>query len=154
MFTFVYLCLPLFNSVYLCLSLFTFVYLCSTDASMHKFCACFWYLLHGNGMGKECQLIKISPFFLTPRFLFQNWSIKQFSPFHSVWATLTLFHATYSRNVWPFVFYIGAFIFLQHILPRGEIICWDINIIWTVITCWQTGHTYLDNIIPCSMLII
>ena len=27
--------------VYLCLPLLTFVYLCSTNASMHKFCACF-----------------------------------------------------------------------------------------------------------------
>ena len=29
------------NFVYLCLPLLTFVYLCSTNASMHKFCACF-----------------------------------------------------------------------------------------------------------------
>ena len=27
--------------VYFCLPLVTFVYLCETDASMHKFCACF-----------------------------------------------------------------------------------------------------------------
>ena len=39
---FVYLCLPLFTFVYLCLPLCTFVYLCSTDASIHKLCACFY----------------------------------------------------------------------------------------------------------------
>ena len=44
LFTFVYLCLPLFTFVDLCLHLFTFVYLCSTDASMHKFCACLGHL--------------------------------------------------------------------------------------------------------------
>ena len=45
LFTFAYLCLPLFTLplftfANLCLPLFTFVNLCSNDASMHKFCAC------------------------------------------------------------------------------------------------------------------
>ena len=42
---FIYLCLPLITLVYLWFPLFTFVYLCSTDASMHKFCACLLLLL-------------------------------------------------------------------------------------------------------------
>ena len=32
------------DNVYLCLPLLTFVYLCSTDASMHKLCACSFFL--------------------------------------------------------------------------------------------------------------
>ena len=39
--------------VYLCLPLLTFVYLCSTDASMHKFCAC-WIKLSDNMCIVKC----------------------------------------------------------------------------------------------------
>ena len=45
-FTFVYICSHLFTFVYLCLPLCTFVYLCSTDASMHKLCACLYPFLN------------------------------------------------------------------------------------------------------------
>ena len=45
--------------VYLCFPLFTFVYLCSTDASMHKFCACYYYNLNTTKMWILINEIKL-----------------------------------------------------------------------------------------------
>ena len=44
-------CFQTFHTLQQTLTLFTFVYLCSTDASMHKFCACFDNIYFWKGMG-------------------------------------------------------------------------------------------------------
>ena len=60
----------LFTFVYLWLPLFTFVYLCSTDASMHKFCACFLFF---------CMRSHFSP---TYKLSIARWGQKRIFPWY------------------------------------------------------------------------